>query len=92
MLNFHFERNALWPKTTVACEKFRILVVKQGLAKMQLLGNSANFHTRGKERSDLASAIPPNENRPAERSLTEAFGSHRENGAPCTGVSLSWYF
>ena len=34
---------------------------------MQLLRNSENFHTREKERSDLASAIFPSKNRPAGR-------------------------
>ena len=28
MMTLHFEQNALWPKTTVVCEKFHILVVK----------------------------------------------------------------
>ena len=66
MMTVYSERKTLWPKITVACEKFHILVAKYGLAKMQLLGNSANFHTREKERSDLASAIFPSKTgRPA---------------------------
>ena len=52
---------------------------------MQLLGNSVNFHTREKERSDLASAIFPSENRPAGRPASRRFSngrSLRHSGTP----------
>ena len=54
---------------------------------MQLLRNSANFHTREKERPDLASAIFPSRNRPAGRRFSNGrslrhSGTPKKNGVP----------